>query len=103
MSPRYRKKPADVDQSDDVTPELTGSDAPPDEAEFGSAGNGADPFDADLAGTTRRSRSIDDEGDGEDIVPDRIDSYRDASEDDEEHEITAQPAERPEDAANAVP
>lgn len=101
MSPRYRKKHGEIDRSDE-TPELTGSDAPPDEAEFGSAGNGADPFEADLSGTTRQSRSIDEEGDGEDIVPDRIDRYRDESEDERE-EITAQPAERPEDAANAVP
>lgn len=100
MSPRYRKKTYDVDRSD-VTPELTGSDAPADEAEFGSAGNGADPFETDLSGTTRKSRSIDDEGDGEDIVPDRIDRYSDS--DEEGEEITAQPAERPEDAANAVP
>ena len=105
MSPRYRKKKDEVDRSEE-TAELTGADAAADEAEFGSAGNGADPFEADLAGTTRRSRSIEEEGDSEDIVPDRIDQYREESseEEGEEREVTAQPSERPEeDAATAVP
>ena len=104
MSPRYRKKKEAV-ENPDVTPEVTGADAPADEAEFGSAGNGADPFESDLAGTTRRSRSIDEEGDGEDIIPDRIDQYREREEgEEEEREITAQPSERQEeDAVTAVP
>ena len=56
----------------DETPELTGADASADEAEFGSAGNGADPFETDLSGTSRRSRSIEPEPDAADIRPDQV-------------------------------
>jgi hypothetical protein len=60
-----------ADRAED-TPELTGADAAPDEADFGSAGNGADPFEADLAGTSRRSRSLEPEPDAADIRPDQV-------------------------------
>jgi hypothetical protein len=71
--------------------EVTGRDASPDEAMMGSAGNGASPSGADLVGGVK---DIEDSARGEDIAPDQIKRFAAAGE--EDAEITAQPAERPE-------
>lgn len=55
----------------DQTRELTGSDATMAEAEFGTAGNGANPFGCDLEGGPLRPFE-DDPGAPVDIVPDEI-------------------------------
>ena len=81
-----------VDKSpirEDETKELTGFDAAMSEAEFGSAGNGADPYEGDLSGGIQ---PIEDEASGEDIGPDEVRRFPLASdEEEEEREITAQP------------
>lgn len=116
MSPRVRRKRNDQPDRSDETKELTGDDASVDEADFGSAGNGADPFEADLQGTTRKSRSVEPEAEGEDINPDRIERYPELAgageglveeeaedEEEEEREITAQPTENAEPDFSQLP
>lgn len=75
---------------DDRTRELTGADASIDEAEIGDAGNGADPYGADLSGGLQH---IEDEPAGEDIQPDEVRRFPRGSDEDErkERSITAQP------------
>lgn len=76
---------------DDTTRELTGRDADMDEAEVGSAGNGADPFGADLQG----GLPVDIEAEPDrpdDIVPDEIERWP-GQPADEDRELTAQPSE----------
>jgi len=86
------------------TPELTGADAAPEEAEFGSAGNGADPFEADLAGTSRQSRALEPEPDASDIRPDRVEAGPEAEPPgEEEEEPTARPTEWPDSDASRLP
>ena len=76
----------------EVTRELTGWDATMDEAEVGDAGNGADPWGADLTGGP--PRSIEDPPDQpEDILPDRVQRWP-GQPADQEVEVTAQPVER---------
>ncbi|HWV38108.1 MAG TPA: hypothetical protein VN033_06480 [Vulgatibacter sp.] len=78
---------------DDVTRELTGRDADMDEAEVGSAGNGADPFGADLEG----GLPVDVEAEPDrpdDIVPDEIVRWPDQPAD-RDLDLTARPSEPP--------
>lgn len=108
MSPRLRRNRNDEQDPSDTTPELTGDDASADEAEVGSAGNGANPFEAtDLQGTTRQSRSIEQEGEGEDIGPDRVDQYPELNdgrdEDDDDAEVTARPSDHAEPDFSLIP
>jgi hypothetical protein len=77
------------------TDELTGADATMDEADIGSAGNGADPYGGDLTGGL--PAPIEAEPEAEDLLPDQIARFPEgvtpeASE--EERELTAQPDER---------
>ena len=86
------------------TAELTGSDAPAEEADFGSAGNGADPFEADLAGTSPDSRSLEPEPRARDIRPDGLERHVEKSKEGEEQpEPTAQPTEWPALDASRLP
>lgn len=88
------------------TAELTGSDAPAEEADFGSAGNGADPFGADLAGTSPDTRSLEPEPRARDIRPDRLEQHPEKTEGEGEEEApepTAQPTEWPELDASRLP
>jgi len=81
-----------IGDTEEVTRELTGFDATMDEAEAGDAGNGADPWGADMAGGL--PRSIEDEPDRpDDIVPDREERWP-GQPADEDREVTAQPADR---------
>jgi hypothetical protein len=76
----------------ETTRELTGYDATMDEAEIGDAGNGADPWGADMTGGPRRA--MEDEPDQpDDIVPDTVSRWP-GQPADEDRELTAQPAER---------
>lgn len=76
----------------ETTRELTGFDATMDEAEAGDAGNGADPWGADMTGGP--PRSIEEEPDRpDDIVPDRYERWP-GQPADEDRELTAQPVER---------
>jgi len=86
-------------------PELTGADAPPEQAEFGSAGNGADPFEADLSGTSRQSRALEPEADASDIRPDQVEAGPEAvaAADEEEGEPSARPTEWPDPDASRLP
>jgi len=76
---------------DEVTRELTGTDAHMDEAAIGDAGNGADPFGADLAGGP--PTPIEDPPDlPHDILPDEVETWP-GQPADQERELTAQPSE----------
>lgn len=75
---------------EEETREVTGEDAGMDEAEIGDAGNGADPYGADLTGGF--PHPIEDVPDEHDITPDRIERFPGAPVEPEE-EITAQPDE----------
>jgi hypothetical protein len=75
------------------TKAITGHDATMDEAMLGDAGNGADPFGADLTGGF--PRDIEDEPDYGDIVPDVIERAPGAYADEDEDEYTARPREQP--------
>lgn len=67
--------------------ELTGFDATPEEADIGSAGNGASFAGADLSGGVRE---LEEEAEASDILPDQLRYYAEP----EEQELTAQPSER---------
>lgn len=73
------------------TPEITGADAEMDEAAVGDAGNGADPYGADLTGGF--PRDVEEEPEYGDIVPDLIERAPGAME--ESEEITVRPHEPP--------
>lgn len=73
------------------TRELTGFDANMDEADIGDAGNGADPWGADLTGGFPRSMEAEPDQ-PDDIVPDAIERWP-GQPADEDREITAQPNE----------
>jgi hypothetical protein len=80
--------------TDDRTEEITGYNASMDEAEIGTAGNGADIHGADLTGGV--PIPIQDEPDfPDDILPDQIEHFNEGGERDEEVEVTAQPSENP--------
>lgn len=85
----------DVGSPDDVTDELIGHDATMDEAEVGSAGNGASPFGADFTGGY--PDGIEERPDEPaDILPDRIEAWPGLPADEidaGERELTARPAE----------
>ena len=90
----------------EVTPELTGADAAPDEADVGSAGNGADPFGGDLSGTSRKTRSLEPEPDASDILPDQVvqgPPGTAAAEAAGEEAPTARPTEWPDSDASRLP
>ncbi len=83
-------------QKTDVTRELTGADAGRDEAESGSAGNGASRWGADRTGVRQEPEFEGqyglegDPGAPEDIVPDKIErGFSDP--DEEDREYTARP------------
>lgn len=75
----------------EVTRELTGWDATMDEADIGDAGNGADPFGADLTGGFPIGLEAEPDQ-PDDIVPDRVERWP-GQPADEDREITAQPSE----------
>lgn len=81
----------DPEVAGERTPEITGHDATMDQAAVGDAGNGADPYGADLTGGF--PRDVEDEAEYGDIVPDLIERAPGAAE--EEEELTAQPHEAP--------
>jgi hypothetical protein len=88
------------------TPELTGSDAHAEEAELGSAGNGADPFEADLSGTSEEQRALEPEPKARDIRPDHVERHPASPPPEEEPEPpapTAQPTEWPDSDASRLP
>lgn len=73
---------------EDRTPGVTGHDATFGQAEYGDAGNGADPYTDLVGGVT----PLEDEGNGADIGPDEVRLFpRESDEEEEEREITAQP------------
>lgn len=80
---------------DDVTDELMGHDATMDEAEVGSAGNGASPFGADFTGGY--PEPIEERPDDPaDILPDRVEDWPGLGADEVregERELTARPTE----------
>jgi hypothetical protein len=82
-----------VRPTDETTRELTGNDADMDEAEIGSAGNGTDPYGADLTGGF--PQPIEDEPDEQDIAPDRIERFPGAAPEDEDG-VTARPTDHEE-------
>jgi hypothetical protein len=91
-----RPNPDNDAQKSDVTRELTGTDAPRDEAEQGSAGNGASPWGADRTGVRSEPGFEDEyhlEGDPSspaDIIPDKLEAgFSDPDEDDRQY--TARP------------
>jgi hypothetical protein len=91
--PRKGLYPTDLGPTEDEqTGALTGNDATMDEAEVGDAGNGADPYGADLTGG--RSFIEDAPDEPADILPDEV---RDLPEERRQRraqeEITAQPDE----------
>lgn len=83
----------------DQTRELTGEDAPRDDAETGSAGNGASDWGADLTGEETPAPEFEeqyklerDPGDPEDISPDHLEKgFEEPGEEDREY--TARPDE----------
>lgn len=85
------------ERKSDHTREVTGDDAARDEAETGSAGNGASPFGADYTGVTSPApeyegqyRLESDPGDPDDISPDKVErGFSDPDEDDRRY--TARP------------
>ncbi len=84
---------------DERTGELTGADASMDEAEYGDAGNGADPDGGDLAGRPPQPLEPD-PANAEDILPDQIRHFPHGRRGvEEEAEVTA----RPNEAAPAKP
>lgn len=87
------------EQKSDRTHEVTGADAPRDDAETGSAGNGASAFGADLTGVGSPAPEYEDEyhlerdpSDAEDIAPDKVEKGYEEP-DAEDREITARPSE----------
>lgn len=78
----------------DVTREVTGEDAPRDDAETGSAGNGASAFGADLTGEKSPAPAYEDEyhleedpSHPEDILPDKIEKgFSEPGEEDREYD-----------------
>jgi hypothetical protein len=78
------------------TDELTGFDATMDEAEPGSAGNGAAPYGADFTGGP--PKPVEDTSEAEDILPDQLRFFPPGVTPevptDEERELSAQPDER---------
>lgn len=78
--------------SDERTVELTGADASMDEAEYGDAGNGADPDGGDLAGRPPQPLEPD-PADPEDILPDQIRRFPHTRRMEDESEVTARPNE----------
>ncbi len=93
---RRRATRAASDRSD-VTPELTGTDASPDEAARGDAGSGASPWGADLSGVPTgpddqqmRTDLFEDEAENRDIYPDHLEQGV-AQDEGDEREITARP------------
>ncbi|HCF56849.1 MAG TPA: hypothetical protein DFS52_02495 [Myxococcales bacterium] len=78
------------------TDELTGFDATMDEAEPGSAGNGAAPYGADMTGGL--PKPVEDTGESEDILPDQVQFFPSGVTPEvppeEEPELSAQPSER---------
>jgi hypothetical protein len=81
------------DDAEETTPEITGEDAGMDQADMGDAGNGADPYGADLTGGP--PREIEEEPDEHDITPDRIERFPGAGPEADEDDVTARPDERP--------
>jgi hypothetical protein len=84
---------------DELTPELTGRDASPEEAAYGDAGNGA-ANDADLVGAAPEGPWLEEEpGLPRDIFPDQIRQFPEArrarTADTDESEVTARPSEPP--------
>ena len=82
---------------EDVTPELTGAEAKREDAETGSAGNGASPWGADRSGITgepefeSQYQLEDDPSAPRDIVPDKFEQgFSDPNEEDREY--TARPS-----------
>lgn len=84
--------PTGREEREERTQELTGFDATIEEAEIGSAGNGAAPYGADLTGGLPRELEADPDRPS-DIVPDQIDQLEIVARDEEERELTARPAE----------
>lgn len=81
----------------DVTREVTGDDAARQDAEFGSAGNGASPYGADLTGVESPAPEYEDEyhlegdpGDPNDISPDKVERGFEAP-GEEDRDYTARP------------
>jgi len=81
-----------AEERGEVTRELTGWDATMDEAQIGDAGNGADPWDADMTGGPPASLEAD-PSHPEDILPDREERWP-GQPADQDVEVTAQPVER---------
>lgn len=79
-------------EQDETTRELTGYDAHMDEAAIGDAGNGADPYGADLSGGGMPTPIEGSPDHPQDIVPDEIERWP-GQPADEERELTAQPQE----------
>ncbi|MBI3182759.1 MAG: hypothetical protein HYZ28_11530 [Myxococcales bacterium] len=77
--------------AEEKTKELTGFDADPSEAAFGSAGDGASMFGADLTGGFREAEE---EPNALDILPDHIERLAGSPLSDEEH-LTARPTQPP--------
>lgn len=92
-------------EANEQTRQITGLDATMDEAEFGDAGNGADPYGADFTGGPPHSME-DDPDKPDDILPDQIERLERAAkaagqvrgsarEDEADEGLTAQPLETP--------
>ncbi len=75
-----------------MTREITGYDANMDEAAIGDAGNGADPYGADLSGGGFPTPIEDPPDQPDDIVPDEIERWPDQPAD-QDRELTARPSE----------
>lgn len=86
MASRMRRRRRTLDERTD---EVTGADASMDEAEYGDAGNGADPDGGDLAGRPPQPLEPD-PADPEDILPDQIRRFPHTPRLDES-EVTARP------------
>lgn len=89
MNERKAARKAHGRWGDEKEKELTGFDAEPGEADFGSAGNGASLDGADLAGGVRE---LEEEPGTDDILPDQLGYF---AEPPREEPLTAQPNERP--------
>jgi hypothetical protein len=79
-----------TDEADERTPEVTGEDASMDQAEIGDAGNGADPFGADLTGGPPEPLEAD-PADPSDILPDELKTLQHQGDRDRDVPVEAEP------------
>lgn len=93
-----RGKARAAHRDDEVTEELTGSEASPSEAARGDAGNGASPWGADLTGVSTgpddrlmREDVFEEAPSHLDILPDHLEAGASDEEDEDNREITARP------------